>query len=113
MKSNDEHIRSVQINAFISPDQRELLKDKAGAAGMTYSKFLAALIEDAKILAAPVKKKERLKETNAWLGRINSNLNMISKHANAYKDRSDTLLIIYRLDQIKSEIEDLIKSQDL
>ncbi len=45
---------------------------------------------------------------NAWLGRINSNINMLSKHANIYKDASDTALIQLRLTQIRDDLRDLV-----
>ncbi|WP_059396415.1 plasmid mobilization protein [Pseudomonas putida] len=97
----------VQVNAIITRKRREALKRKAAKAGMTYSAFVSAMIASTQVVAK-VDKKAELQRLNAWLGRINSNLNMLSKHANTYKEGSDTALIQLRLTQIRDEIRELV-----
>ena len=97
----------VQVNAIITRKCREALKRKAAKAGMTYSAFVSAMIAQTQVVAK-VDKKAELQRLNAWLGRLNSNINMLSKHANIYKDASDTALILLRLTQIRDDLRGLV-----
>jgi hypothetical protein len=97
----------VQVNAIMTLKQRNELKCKAEAANLTISEFVSALISSAKVVAKP-SKKEELKKLNAWLGRINSNLNMLAKHANIFKEGSDGDLMNMRLVQIRQDVNQLI-----
>lgn len=45
-----------------------------------------------------------LRELNAWLGRWNSNINMLSRHANIYKHGASTDLLLMRLNEIREEV---------
>ncbi|MNC04127.1 hypothetical protein D3C75_515580 [compost metagenome] len=97
----------VQVNAIITRKRREALKRKAAKAGMTYSAFVSAMIAQTQVVAK-VDKKAELQRLNAWLGRLNSNINMLSKHANIYKEASDTALIQLRLTQIRDDVRALV-----
>lgn len=107
MKKEQSDEDYVQVNAIITRKRREALKRKAAKAGMTYSAFVSAMIASTQVVAK-VDKKLELQRLNAWLGRINSNINMISKHANTHKQASDTALIQLRLTQIRDEIRELV-----
>ncbi|MNQ47154.1 hypothetical protein D3C85_609900 [compost metagenome] len=98
----------VKVNAIMRRDRREELKRKAEAANLTISEFVGALIVSSKVVAKP-DKREELKKLNSWLGRINSNLNMISKHANIFKAESDGALMNMRLVQIRQDVQKLVK----
>lgn len=103
-QSDDDY---VQVNAIITRKRREALKRKAAKAGMTYSAFVSAMIASTQVVAQ-VDKKRELQNLNAWLGRINSNINMLSKHANIHKEASDAALIQLRLTQIRDELSHLV-----
>lgn len=97
----------VQVNALMRRDRREELKRKAEAANLTISEFLGALIVSSKVVAKP-DKKEELKKLNAWLNMINSNLNMLSKHANIFKATSNGAMLEARLFQIREDVNKLV-----
>lgn len=106
-----EQVRSdddiVQVNALMTRKRREVLKRKAVKANMTISALIDEMIGRTQIVAK-VDKKLELQRLNSWLGRINSNINMISKHANIHKEASDTALIQLRLTQIRDDLRDLV-----
>lgn len=102
--SDDDY---VQVNAIVTRKRRETLKRKAGLANLTISQFVSALIVKAEVVARPDKKAE-LQKLNAWLGRINSNLNMLSKNANIYKSADDAMLIHAGLNQLRRDVQTLI-----
>ncbi|WP_223556914.1 plasmid mobilization protein [Pseudomonas sp. BF-R-01] len=95
--------RLVQINAQVLLSQRELLNQKARSAEMNVSQFVSRLITEAVVEVTPGISKQ-LQELNAWLGRINSNLNMLAKHANTHREKADATLIIYQLGQIGDDV---------
>ncbi|MNF84328.1 hypothetical protein D3C76_1159280 [compost metagenome] len=102
--SDDDY---VQVNAIVTRKRRETLKRKAAQANLTISQFVSALIVKAEVVAKPDKKAE-IQKLNAWLGRINSNLNMLSKNANIYKSESDALLIHAGLNLVRQDLQKLI-----
>ena len=95
--------KMVQINAQVPLSQRELLNQKARAAEMNISQFVSRLITESTVEVTPGISKQ-LQELNACLGRINSNLNMLAKHANTYRENADALLIHYQLGQIGGDV---------
>jgi len=104
MKDTEESPNdTVQINAIMIRKQRELLKAKAAAANLNVSQFLQKLIEDATVIAKPDLSAD-IQKTNAWLGRINSNLNMIAKWCNTYKQDAFSDLILHRLSLIQADV---------
>ncbi len=104
VQSDDD---AVQLNVVITRKRREALKRKAAKANMNLTNFVSSMIASTQVVAK-VDKKAELQRLNAWLGRINSNLNMLSKHANTHKEGSDTALIQLRLTQIRDEIRELV-----
>lgn len=99
---------TVQINVIARRDQRDLLKAKAKAANMNVAKFVQALIIKAVVESKPNLSGD-IQKMNAWLGRINSNLNMLSRWANAYKEKAFADVILYRLAEIQAEVTELSK----
>lgn len=97
----------VQVNALMTRKRREVLKRKAVKANMTISELVDQMISRTQVVAK-VDKKLELQRLNSWLGRINSNINMISKHANTHKEASDAALIQLRLTQIRDDLRDLV-----
>lgn len=95
--------RIVQINANVYLSERELLNQKARAAEMNVSQFISKLIADATVEVSLGVGKE-LREMNVWLARINSNLNMLAKTSNIYKDQTYADLINYNLGTIRDEV---------
>lgn len=103
--------KMVQINAQVLLSQRELLNQKARSAEMNVSQFVSRLITEAVVEVTPGISKQ-LQELNAWLGRINSNLNMLAKHANTHREKADGTLIIYQLGQIGDDVRRLAELTD-
>jgi len=96
--------KMVQINAQVRLSQRELLNEKAQSAEMNVSQFVSKLITDATVevsLGLP----QQLRELNVWLARINSNLNMLAKHANIYKEKADAAILIYSVNIIREDVQ--------
>lgn len=109
MKTVDEKATdTVQINAIMVRSQRELLKAKAAAANMNVSQFLQKLITDATVISKPDLSTD-IQKMNAWLGRINSNLNMLAKWGNTYKENVFADVIILRLAEIQKEVAEVSK----
>ena len=63
------------------------------------------LFRSAKVQPKATKNLE-LREQNIWLNRINSNLNMLAKHANIFQDNADGVLMHVRLLQIRRDIQE-------
>ena len=104
---------SVQINAQVLRKDRELLNAKAKAANLNASQFIQRLIYSAEVMSRPDLNAD-IQKMNAWLGRINSNINMLSKWANIYKGKCDAELIAYRLASIQADVREVAKyTQDL
>lgn len=109
---NVEQVQSdddiVQVNALVTRKRREVLKRKAVKANMTISELVDQMIGRTQVVAV-VDKKLELQRLNSWLGRINSNINMISKHANIFKEASDAALMQLRLTQIRDDLRHLLE----
>ena len=97
---------TVQINALVLRKQRDMLNSKAQAANLNASQFIQKLIVDATVVAKPDLSAD-IKKTNAWLGRINSNLNMLAKWCNTYRENTFADLISYRLSLIQVEVDEV------
>ncbi len=100
--SNESEI--AQICAKVTLVQRNLLNAKAKSAGMTAKEFLQRLILDAQVVAAPPGIADEIRKANSWLGRINSNINMLSKWANVHKESAFADLILMRLALIHKDL---------
>ncbi|MNF89593.1 hypothetical protein D3C85_976720 [compost metagenome] len=114
MKNVDEKPGdTVQISVIARRDQRELLKDKARAANMTVAQFVQRLIVSAVVESKPGIAAD-IQKMNAWLGRINGNINMLSKWANIHKENAFADLILFRLAEIQKEVTEVAQySADL
>lgn len=102
--SDNREDEIVQVCAKITLSQRKLLNAKAKSAGMTAKEFLQMIILNAQVIAAPSSIADEIRKANCWLGRINSNLNMLSKWANVHKERAFADLILMRLALIHKDL---------
>lgn len=114
MKNTDERPDdTVQIAVIARRDQRDLLKAKARAANMTTAKFVQKLIADSVVISKPDLSAD-MQKLNAWLGRLNSNLNMLAKWANVYQEKAFADVILLRLATIQKELSEVVEfSSDL
>lgn len=113
MKNVDKPEDTVQISVIARRDQRDLLKAKARAANMTVAQFVQKIIKNAVVESKPGITAD-IQKMNAWLGRINGNINMLSKWANIHKENVFADLILFRLNEIQKEVTELAQySADL
>lgn len=106
MKEGQDDI--VQVCAKVTHKQRDLLNEKAKKAGMTTKSFLQKLIVDAQVIAAPPGIGEEIRKTNAWLGRINSNVNMLARWANTHRENAFADLILMRLALVHKDLSRVV-----
>lgn len=107
MNESQGAIRAVQINATVTKKQREKFNRNAREAGLTNSKFLVALLDNKPVVTAKESLRDEIKELIGWYGRINSNINMLSKHANTHKHNAQTALILHVLNDIRQDVHDV------
>jgi hypothetical protein len=88
----------------MSVDEKAELEAKAAEAEKSVNQFILDCIKNAKVQPKPTQNLE-LREQNIWLNRINSNLNMIAKHANIFQDNADGVLMHVRLLQIRRDLQ--------
>ncbi|WP_175654049.1 plasmid mobilization protein [Pseudomonas sp. Marseille-P9899] len=100
-------VKHVQINAIVPLSQRELLKERARQAELTISELINKMISSMVIDVSPGLPAQ-LKELNSWLGRINSNLNMLAHHANRHRAEADSELIRLHLVKISADVSELV-----
>ena len=91
----------------LTVEQKADLVKKADTAEKSLNLFILGAIETARVMPKARRNKD-LQNLNAWLGRINSNINMISKHANIYQAESDAVLMHVRLMQIRQDLQTLV-----
>lgn len=91
----------------LSIDQKAELLKKSAAAEKSINGFILDAIQSAKVMPKARRNKD-LQDLNAWLGRLNSNINMLSKHANIYQAESDAVLMHVRLMQIRQDLQTLV-----
>lgn len=97
----------VQVCAKVTRTERSLLNKKAKDAGMTAKEFVQKLIVDAHVVAAPTDVADEIRKLNAWLGRVNSNINMLSRWTNVHKENAFADLILYRLALIHKDLSQI------
>lgn len=102
----EDEIKWVQINALVPLPQRELLKQRAREAELTISQLVCKLITSTTVEVTPGLSAQ-LKELNSWLGRINSNINMLAHHANKHREKADAQLICFQLAQIGRDTQQM------
>lgn len=93
----------VQLHTLIPSRVGDKAKRDAKAAGMSLSGYVGALIEHGQVVTAKDDLRPELRELNAWLGRLNSNVNMLTRHANIYKHGASTDLLLMRLNELREE----------
>lgn len=93
----------VQLHTLIPYWLSMKAKRDAKAAGMSLSGYVGAMIEHGQVVTAKDDLRPELRELNAWLGRLNSNINMLSRHANIHQEDTDANLLLMRLNGIREE----------
>ncbi len=96
--------KKIHLQAKLSDYQHTLLKAKAEKAGMGLAELVVAMICTRDVVEAKSDIRPSLRELNAWLGRINSNINMLARHANIHKQGTSTDLLLFRLNEIREEV---------
>lgn len=96
--------RVIHLQAKLSEKQHETLKLKAAKAGMGLAELVVAMIESRAVVEAKNDLKPALRELNGWFGRLNSNINMLSRHANIYRHGANSDLILMRLNELREEV---------
>lgn len=81
-------------------EKKELIK-RADECGLSLSSYLRKSGVSAKIINNSAKR-EQLKRTNVWLGRICGNIHALAKYANYQKHHVQGAVILKRLDEIQS-----------
>ncbi|MGA9700138.1 hypothetical protein [Pseudomonas sp.] len=94
----------VQLHTLIPSRVGAKAKRDAKAAGLSLSGYVGALIEHGQVVTAKDDLRPELRDLNACLGRWNSNINMLSRHANIYKHGASTDLLLMRLNEIHEEL---------
>ncbi|KQQ55035.1 hypothetical protein ASF66_21725 [Pseudomonas sp. Leaf129] len=101
--------RVIHLQAKLSKKQHALLKVKAAKAGMGLAELVVAMIENREVVESKNDLKPALREFNGWYGRLNSNINMIARHANIYKQNASSDLILMRLNEIREDVRLITK----
>lgn len=104
MSEPKEAIRAVQINATVTKKQREKFNRNAREAGLTNSQFLVALLDKKPVVTAKESLREEIRQLIASYGRINNDLNMLSRYANTYKENALSAPILHRLNEIRKDV---------
>lgn len=99
----------VQLHTLISSATNAKARRNAKAAGMSLSGFVAALIESREVVTAIDDLRPELRELNAWSGRLNSNINMLARHANKYRQDARSDLILIRLNELREDLRLITK----
>ncbi|MNB89479.1 hypothetical protein D3C75_365110 [compost metagenome] len=89
-------------------EERDALNAKAAEAGFSVNELLKKLIQGGRIYKRDDSKKELTRARNTHLNRINSNLNMLAKHANYHREEADAVLMHVGLKQIRRELQALL-----
>lgn len=112
MSDSKEIIRAVQINATVTKKQREKFNRNAREAGLTNSQFLIALLDKKPVVTAKESLREEFRQLIASLGRINNDLNMLSRYANTYKENSLAAAILHRLNEIRQDVYEVAQASE-
>ncbi|WNJ84755.1 plasmid mobilization protein [Pseudomonas canadensis] len=112
MSDSKEIIRAVQINATVTKKQREKFNRNAREAGLTNSQFLVALLDKKPVVTAKESLREEFRQLIASLGRINNDLNMLSRYVNTYKENSLAAAILHRLNEIRQDVYEVAQASE-
>lgn len=94
----------VQLHTLIPTVTSIRAKRNAKAAGMSLSRYMEALINSREVVTAEDDLRPELRVLNSWLGRLNSNINMLARHANIHKQDASSSLILMRLNELREEV---------
>lgn len=112
MSESRDVIRAVQINATVTKRQREKFNKNAREAGLTNSQFLVALLDKKPVVTAKESLREEVRQLIASFGRINNDLNMLSRYANTYKENSLAAPILHRLNEIRKDVYEVTRASE-
>ncbi|MEE5177359.1 hypothetical protein V2K54_26985 [Pseudomonas alliivorans] len=112
MSESKEAIRAVQINATVTKKQREKFNRNAREAGLTNSQFLVALLDKKPVVTAKESLREEIRQLIASFGRINNDLNMLSRYANTYKENAIAAPILHRLNEIRTDVYEVTRASE-
>lgn len=104
--------RTIHLQAKLTETQHAKLKAKAAKAGMGLAELVIAMIESREVVEAKADVRPVIKELISWFGRINSNLNMLSKHANTYRENAQGALIVHCLTDIRRDVLAITKQAE-
>ena len=104
--------RAVQINATVTKKQRDKFNKQARAAGLTNSQFMMALLDSKPVVTRKENYREEFKKLIADFGRINSNLNMLSKYANTFRENALAAPILHALHDIREDVYQVTKDAE-
>jgi len=104
--------RTIHLQAKLTEAQHAKLKAKAAKAGMGLAELVVAMIESREVVEAKADARPVIRELIGWFGRINSNLNMISKHANMYRHNAQTPLMLHVLNDIRGDVLAITKQAE-
>ncbi|MCP3942917.1 MAG: hypothetical protein GY710_15715 [Desulfobacteraceae bacterium] len=96
-----KEIRTKIVPVRMNKTEHDRLKKMAARAEKTLAEFLRDDAGKRKVR----NRKDELKKL-ATLNRINSNLNMIAKWVNTYRDKADEIQVLQRLISIERAIKD-------
>ena len=96
--------RTIHLQAKLSEAQHAKLKVKAAKASMGLAELVIAMIESREVVEAKADARPIIRELITWFARINSNLNMLSKHANTYRENAQGGLILHCLNDIRRDV---------
>lgn len=96
--------RTIHLQAKLTEAQHAKLKTKAAKAGMGLAELVVAMIESREVVEAKADARPVIREFVSWFGRINSNLNMLSKHANIHRENAQGTLILHCLNDIRCDV---------
>ncbi|EKT4456328.1 hypothetical protein QEM35_002492 [Pseudomonas putida] len=107
-----EVIKAVQINATVTAKQREKFNKNAREAGLTNSEFLVALLDKKPVVEAKESLREEVRQLIAAFGRINNDLNMLSKYANTYWANALAAPILHKLTEIRQDVYVIVQASE-
>lgn len=107
-----EVIKSVQINATVTIKQREKFNKHAREAGLTNSQFIVALLDKKPVVTAKESLRDDVRQLIASFGRINNDLNMLSRYANTYKDKALVAPILHRITEIRQDVYEIVQASE-
>ena len=95
--------RDIVVKVRLSQAERQTLEAKAQAAGVSF----AALLRD-HLGQVSIRNRDDERQRLAMLNRINTNLNMVARWANTFKERADAWAVVSRLEAIQAELSGLL-----